>query len=154
VGDDAVPICSRACEVASIACASALVAVTACGTGIGQTFEPGVEHIPGPGFFLIRVVPADAIDDRGISFTGNGDRTVLFHSHRGQDRFLSGLDLPSTLRAQVDGLDCSGSIDIVSDLEYDGTLTIDGDTCELRLDLVHRTETVDHQLEDGAPVAS
>lgn len=139
---------------APVACAIALVAVTACGTGIGQTFEPGVEHIPGPGFFLIRVVPADAIDDRRISFTGNGDRTVLFHSHRGQDRFLSGLDLPATLRATVDGLECSGSIEMVSDLEYDGTLTIEGDACELRLDLVHRTGTVDHQLEDGGPVAS
>jgi hypothetical protein len=43
---------------------------------------------------------------------------------------------------------------MVSDLEHDGTLTIKGDACELRLDLVHRTETVDHQLEDGGPVAS
>ena len=139
---------------APVACAIALVAVTACGTGIGQTFEPGVEHIPGPGFFLIRVVPAEAIDDRRISFTGIGDTTVLFHSHRGQDRFLSGLDLPATLRATVDGLECSGSIEMVSDMEYDGTLTIEGDACELRLDLVHRTGTVDHQLEDGGPVAS
>jgi hypothetical protein len=64
------------------------------------------------------------------------------------------VDLPSTLRAHVDGLDCTGSIEMVSDLEHDGTLTIKGDACELRLDLVHRTETVDHQLEDCGPVAS
>jgi len=43
---------------------------------------------------------------------------------------------------------------MVSDMEYDGTLTIEGDACELRLDLVHRAGTVDHQLEDGGPVAS
>ena len=138
----------------ALAVAVGIVTVVGCGTGIGRTFEPGVEHVPGPGYFLVRIVPADAIDTRHITLAGNGDRTILFLSHRGDERFLSGVDLPSTLRAHVDGRECSGSIEIASDVEYDGTLTIDGDACALRLDLAHRPETVDHQLEDDGPMAS
>ena len=78
----------------------------------------------------------------------------MFLSHRGQDRFLSGLDLPSTLRAHVDGLECEGSIEMITDMEYDGTLTIEGARCDLWLDLAHRPETIDHQLEDDGPMAS
>lgn len=130
-----------------------LVATTGCGS-IGRTFEPGDEQVPGPGYFLIRVVPAEAIDTRQIEFSGYGDRTVLFLSHRGEERFLSGTDLPSTLRAHVDGHECSGAIEMFTDVEYDGTLTIDGVTCELRLDVSHPAGTVDHQLEDDGPVAS
>jgi hypothetical protein len=129
-------------------------AVAACGIGVGRTFEPGVEHVPGPGIFLIRVVPADAIDTRQIKFTAYGDETVLSQSRRGDERFLSGLDLPSTLRVLVDGRVCAGSIDMVSDMEYDGTLTIGDATCELRLDLAHRAGTIDHALEDDGPIAS
>jgi hypothetical protein len=131
-----------------------LVVLAGCGTGVGTTFEPGVEHIPGPGTFLVKVVPGDAIDDRRIRLSAYGDHTVLFRAHRGDDRYLIGTDLPSTLRAHVDDSDCSGSIDLVSDIEYDTTLTIDGEGCELRLDASHRTGAIDHQLEDDGPMAS
>ena len=131
-----------------------LVVLAGCGTGIGATFEPGVEHIPGPGTFLVKVVPGDAVDDRRIRLSAYGDHTILFLAHRGIDRYLSGVDLPSTLRAHVDGADCSGSIDLASDMEYDATLTIDGDRCDLKLDLSHRTGTIDHRLEDEGPMAS
>jgi hypothetical protein len=131
-----------------------LFAIPACGTGIGQTSEPGVEHIPGPGFFVIRVVPGDAIDARRIEFPAYGDRTVKFPGRNGADRYLTGISLPATLTAVVDGQQCVGSIAILSDVEYDGTLTIDGPGCELRLDLAHRAGTIDHHLEDDGPIRS
>ncbi|HET8784741.1 MAG TPA: hypothetical protein VFM38_03840 [Candidatus Limnocylindrales bacterium] len=137
-----------------VALTLALFVASACGTGIGATFEPGVEHVPGPGSFVVKVVPGDAVDDRRIRFSAYGDHTVLFVAHRGDDRYLLGGDLPSTLRAHVDGADCSGSVDLVSDMESDATLTIDGQRCDLRLDLSHRAGTVDHMLEDDGPMAS
>jgi hypothetical protein len=123
-----------------------------CATGIGQTFEPGVEHVPGPANFVIRILPPEVADR--VSFTGYGDRVVLFSASRGTERFLLGTDLPSALRARVDGRDCSGSIEMVSDMEYDGTLTIQGVDCDLRLDQAHRVGVVDHRLQDNGPVAS
>ena len=131
-----------------------LVVLAGCDTGIGATFEPGVEHIPGPGTFVVKVVPGRALDDRRIRLSAYGDHTVLFVAHRGDDRYLIGMDLPSTLRAHVDDSDCSGSIDLVSDIEYDTTLTIDGEGCELRLDASHRTGAIDHHLQDDGPMAS
>ena len=125
--------------------------LSGCGVSVGRTFEPGVEHIPGPANFLIRVEPPDAIDR--VAFTGYGGNVVLFAASRGEDRFLLGTDLPSNLRARVDGRDCAGSIAMVSDIEYDGTLTITAADCELHLDLAHRTGDVDHGLMDDGPVA-
>jgi hypothetical protein len=131
----------------------AMIVLSGCQAIVGQTFEPGVEHIPGPGNFLIRVEPPDAVDR--VSFTAyEGGNVVLFSASRGDERYLSGTDLPATLRARVDGRDCAGSIVMVSDVEYDGTLTISGSDCELRLDLAHRPGMVDHMLESEGPVAS
>ena len=113
-----------------------------------------MERVPGPGSFVVKVVPGEAIDTQQVRFSAYGDRTVLFASHRGEDRFLTGVDLPSTLRAHVDGRDCEGSIDLVTDIEADATLTIDDDGCELRLDLRHPTGAVDHHLDDDEPIAS
>lgn len=112
----------------------AVLVLGGCSARPGPTFEPGVEQLPGPGYFLIRIVPAVAIDTRRIALAGDGHKTVLFLSHRRDDRFLSGTNLPSTLRAQVDGRECVGSIEIATDIEFDGTLTIKSDGCELRLD--------------------
>jgi hypothetical protein len=128
--------------------------VAGCRTGIGATFEPGVEQIPGPGNFLVKVIPRDTVENRRIRFSGYGDHTIVFVAHRGEDRYLSGVDLPSTLRAHVDGMDCSGSIDLLSDMEYDANLTIDRESCELRLVLTHRAGTIDHRLEDDGPMPS
>jgi hypothetical protein len=128
--------------------ALALVAVSAC-----ASFEPEArELIPSPANFLIRIVPPTAVDR--VSFAAYGDNVVLFAAHRGDDRYLLGTDLPSTLRARVDGRDCTGSIEMVSGAEYDGTLTIDGGSCALRLDATHPADAVDHRLEDDGPVAS
>ena len=132
----------------------ALCVVSACASGIGATFEPGVEHLPGPGSFVVKVVPGAAVDDRRIRFSAYGDHTALFVAHRGNDRYLIGTDLPSTLRAHVDGADCSGSIDLVSDMESDATLTIDGERCDLTLDLSHPAGAIEHLLEDDGPIAS
>ena len=129
-----------------------MVVLAGCEAIVGQTFEPGVEHIPGPGNFLIRIEPPNAVDR--VSFSAYGDNVVLFAASRGDERYLSGTDLPSTLRARVDGRDCAGSIVMVSDVEYDGTLTITDSGCELSLDLAHRPGTIDHGLEGEGPVAS
>lgn len=123
-----------------------------CDQIVGRTFEPGVEHVPGPANFLIRIVPPEAVDR--VAFAGYGDRVVLFAARRGDERYLLGSDLPSTLRARVDGRDCVGSIVMVTDIEYDGTLTISADGCELRLDLAHGVGALDHALVDDGPVAS
>jgi hypothetical protein len=112
---------------------------------------PASSTSPGPANFVIRVEPPDAVDR--VAFAGYGDRVVLFAASRGDDRFLLGTDLPSTLRARVDGRDCAGSIEMVSDIEYDGTLTISASGCELHLDLAHRAGAVDHLLADDGPVA-
>jgi hypothetical protein len=129
-----------------------VVVLAGCNAIVGRTFEPGVEHIPGPANFLIRVEPPDAVDR--VAFTGYGDRVVLFAASRGDERYLLGSDLPSILRARVDGRACVGSIEMVSDIEYDGTLTISDADCELRLDLAHRVGAIDHALVDEGPVAS
>jgi hypothetical protein len=113
---------------------------------------PVVEHLPGPASFLIRVMPPDALDR--VAFAGYGDRVVLFAASRGEDRYLHGTDLPSTLRARVDGRDCIGSIEMTSGVEYDGTLAIDPTGCSLRLDEAHPLGAVDHGLSDDGPVAS
>ena len=121
----------------------------------GATFEEGVEHIPGPGNFVVRVEPSEAIDERSIVFTAYEDHpTVLFRARRAEHGFLSGLDLPSTLRASVDGIPCAGSMELVSDMEADGTLRVDADSCALALDLQHRTGAIEHHLEELGPVAS
>jgi len=130
----------------------AVFALAGCDAIADRTFEPGVEHVPGPANFLIRIEPPDAADR--VAFTGYGDSVVLFAASRGDERYLLGSDLPSTLRARVDGRECVGSIEMVSDIEYDGTLTISAAECELRLDLAHRVGTVDHALVDDGPVAS
>jgi hypothetical protein len=127
-------------------------ALSACRAGIGQTFEPGAEHVPGPANFLIRVEPPDAIGR--VAFTEHGDKVVLFKASRGEERFLLGTDLPSTLRARVDGRECTGSIEMVSDIEYDGTLTINASDCELHLDLAHRAGAANHGLVDDGPIPS
>lgn len=135
----------------------AAMAVVGCGSALpGATFQEGVELVPGPGFLLIRVDPPDAVGSRQIEVRGDepDSRMVLFASHRGADRFVSGLALPSTLTAWVDGLRCEGSIDVFTDVEYDATLTIDVDTCSLVVTLTHRPGTVDHRLEEDGPVSS
>jgi hypothetical protein len=117
--------------------------------GCGAT---GVEQIPGPASFLIRVEPPDAVDR--VAFAGYGDTVVLFAASRGEERYLLGSDLPSTLRARVDGQDCLGTIEMASGVEYDGTLALDATGCSLRLDESHPLGAVDHGLSDDGPVAS
>lgn len=130
----------------------AVFVLASCEAIAVRTFEPGVEHVPGPANFLIRIEPPDAADR--VAFSGYGDNLVLFAASRGAEHYLLGNDLPSTLRARVEGRDCAGSIAMVSDVEYDGTLTVTASDCELRLDLAHPVGSIDHGLEDDGPVAS
>lgn len=135
----------------------AAIAAIGCGSALpGATFQEGVELIPGPGILLIRVEPPEAVGSREIEVRGDEEdsRMVLFPSQRGADRFLSGVALPSTLTAWVDGLRCDGSIDVFTDVEYDATLRIDADSCFLTVTLTHRPGTVEHRLEEDGPVSS
>jgi hypothetical protein len=116
------------------------------------TFQDGVELVPGPAHFVIRIEPPEA--SPRVAFSGYGDTVVLFAASHGDERYLLGTDLPSTLQARVDGHDCTGSIEMVTDMEYDGTLRIDRDTCSLTLDRSHPTGAVEHDLVDDGPVAS
>lgn len=130
-----------------------LVAVVALVAGCGEaarTFEEGIEYVPGPASFVVRIEPPAAADTSRVEFTAYDDEPMrTFPSRRGVDRYLTGITLPSTLQARVDGSRCQGSIELLEDLEADATLTIAADGCELRLDLVHRLESIDHQLRDA-----
>lgn len=75
--------------------------------------------------------------------------TLTFPSRRDAKRYLTGTTLPSTLRARVDGAACEGNVELQEDLEADVTLTVTADGCTLRLDLLHRPGSIDHQLEDA-----
>lgn len=127
-----------------------MVAVVAgCGEA-ARTFEDGVEHLPGPATFVVRVDPGAAADASEIEFLAYDDAPMRTSpARRGAERYLTGITLPSTLRAHLDGVACRGSIDLMEDLEVDATLTVVAGGCELRLDLVHRLGSVDHQLRDA-----
>ena len=133
------------------------IGVTGCaGYSAGATFQDGVELQPGPAHVLIRIEPPHAATTRRIMLGSGevGGQIVLFASHRGTDRYLGGWDLSSTVTAWVDGTRCDGSLDLRSDLEYDGSLQIDGDECSLTLDRSHPLGAIDHALENDGPVAS
>jgi hypothetical protein len=124
-------------------------AVFACAMP-GQTFEPGVEHLPGPAAYVVAVEPPQAADAK-IELLMGETVTRNFPAERGEARYLTGISLPSTLTARVDGRPCGGSILIGEDLEADATLSVTADGCELRLDLLHRMGSIDHKLEDRGP---
>ena len=116
----------------------------------GRTFEPGVEHLPGPASYVVAVEPPQAADAK-IELLMDETVTRMFPAERGEARYLTGISLPSTLTARVDGRPCEGSIAIGEDLEADATLSVMADGCELRLDLLHRMGTIDHKLQDSGP---
>ena len=131
----------------------AVVAMVGLVAGCGEaarTFEDGVEHLPGPASFVVRIDPGAAADTSQIEFTAYDDEPMrAFSARRGVERYFAGTTLPSTLQARVDGAACRGSIELLEDLEADATLTIAADGCQLRLDLVHRSGSIDHQLQDA-----
>lgn len=128
-----------------------IVAVIVAGCAeAGRTFEDGVEHLPGPASFVVRIDPPAAADTSLIEFTAYDDEsTPTFPARRGVERFITGTTLPSTLQARVEGAACQGSIELLEDLEADVTLTVTADGCGLRLDLLHRPGSIDHQLQDA-----
>jgi hypothetical protein len=123
--------------------------MAACGMP-GQTFEQGVEHLPGPASYVVAVEPPSAADAK-IEMLMDETVTHMFPAERGEARYLTGIGLPSTLTARVDGRPCDGAIVIGEDLEADATLSVMADGCDLRLVLLHRTGTIDHKLEDSGP---
>jgi hypothetical protein len=131
-----------------------LAAVTfgGCGTGMGRTFEPGKEYVPGPAILVVRVVPPEARDTRRIELSTADGSVKAFRSHAGEDRFLTGVTLPSTLNASVDGVRCDGSMPVSGDIEYDATLRIDASGCSLQLDRSHPPDAIDHALQDDDPL--
>jgi hypothetical protein len=124
-------------------------AVAACAMP-GATFEPGVEQVPGPAFCVVAVEPPQAADAK-IELLMDGTVTRMFPAERGEARYLTGLSLPSTLTARVEGRECDGAIVIGENLEADATLSVTVEGCDLRLDLLHRIGTIDHKLDDSAP---
>jgi len=128
----------------------ALLGVVAACAMPSRTFEPGVEHLPGPASYVVAVEPPDSAD-ANIELLMDETVTRMFPAERGEARYLTGTSLPSTLTALVDGRPCDGAIVIGEDLEADATLSVMADGCTLRLDLLHRTGTIDHKLEDSVP---
>jgi hypothetical protein len=129
--------------------ALAVGAVAGCAMP-GQTFEPGVEHMPGPASFVVAIEPPFAVD-RSIELLMDATVTRTFLAERGESRFLTGLSLPANLTARVGGQVCEGAIGIAEDMEADATLSVLADGCDLRLDLLHRMGTIDHSLDDSTP---
>ena len=129
-----------------------------------RTFEPGVEHLPGPAWYLVRIEPDEAVEGRDIVILGDGEEVfrvadLLRSTDRaenhgnvlmtdGSRRFVDGISLPVVLSAAVDGVPCAGVLELVVDRETDATLSIDGDGCTLRRDRVHPPEVVDHGLRE------
>ncbi len=123
-------------------------AIAGCGDA-RRTFEEGVEHLPGPSSFVVRIEPTAAADRLAITFSAyDGDVVETHLAQRDERRYVIGTTLPSTLRAQVDGVDCDGEIDLPENTEADATLTIEATGCDLRLDLLHVYGTIEHGLED------
>ncbi len=129
-----------------------------------QPEETAFEGHPGPAYYLLTIEPDEAIDTRDIVLTIGGDlqvrpRALLgvtdlatsggadIHAKDGK-RLVHQIVAPGTLVASVDGVRCDGVVDQLEDMESDATLSIDGDTCALRLDRRHRMEDIDHRLDD------
>jgi hypothetical protein len=140
----------RLCPIRSLLVALPLVGAVAACAMPGRTFEPGVEHLPGPASYVVAVEPPDSAD-ANIELLMDDTVTRMFPAERGEARYLTGISLPSTLTARVDGRPCDGAIVIGEDLEADATLSVMTEGCTLRLDLLHRAGTIDHSLEDGVP---
>lgn len=140
----------RLCPNRSLLVTLPLVGAVAACAMPGLTFEPGVEHLPGPASYVVTVEPPAAVDAK-IELLMDETVTRMFPAERGEARYLTGISLPSTLTARVDGRPCDGAIIIGEDLEADATLSVKVDGCDLRLDLLHHTGTIDHKLEDSAP---
>ena len=100
--------------------------------------------------YVVTLDPPEAADAR-IELLMDETVTRVFPAERGEARYLTGISLPSTLTARVDGMPCAGAIVIGEDQEADATLTVLADRCELRLDLLHRAGTIDHELQDSPP---
>jgi hypothetical protein len=114
-----------------------------------QTFEQGVEHLSGPASYVVTIEPPAAIE-ANIELLMDETVTHTFPAKRGGARYLIGTSLPATLRARIGNRACDGAIVIAEDMEADATLSVEADGCDLRLDLLHRTGTIDHMLEDSA----
>jgi hypothetical protein len=138
-----------------LAVVGAMIVAGCAGSAPRATFQEGVELVPGPGYLLIRIEPPDAAATRQIRvMSGVDGRVVLFASHEGKDRYVSGMALPSTVTVWVDGNRCDGSLDVISEVEYDMTLKIDEIDCSLTFDRSHPPGAINHVLEDDGPVAS
>lgn len=122
--------------------------VAGCGDA-ARTFEPGVEHLPGPASVLAHIEPAAAVRTSLIELLTEDGSIRTFPGRRDDARYLSGTTLPATLRARVDGAPCTGEIDLIEDFQADVTLTVTPKGCDLRLDLQHPTGSIDHRLEDA-----
>ena len=123
------------------------VLVGGCGEA-ARTFEPGVEHLPGPASVVVRIEPAAAATTSLIELLTDDGSIRTFPGRRDDARYLSGTALPATIRAQVDEAPCTGEIDLIEDFQEDATLTVTPEGCDLRLDLQHPTGSIDHGLDD------
>jgi hypothetical protein len=147
VGDDDLV---RLAPIRSLLVTLPLVSAIAACAMPGRTFEEGVEHLPGSASYVVAVEPVAATDAK-IELLMDETVTRMFPAEHGEARYLTGIGLPSTLTARVAGRLCGGAIVIGENLEADATLSVRADGCDLRLDLLHRTGTIDHKLEDSVP---
>ena len=140
----------RLAPIRSVLITIPLVGAVATCAMPGRTFEDGVEHLPGPASYVVAVEPPAATDAK-IELLMDETVTRMFPAENGEARYLTGISLPSTLTARVDGRPCDGAIVIGENLEADATLSVRANGCDLRLDLLHRAGTIDHKLEDSVP---
>ncbi len=101
-----------------VAAAAALAGGAACDTSLGaRTFEPGVEHLPGPGYVDITTDPPRT--DRDLVFRLVGpDGQTGFQSDtvpRGQAANAHFIDLPGRHGLIVNGSPCAGSFMLETD---------------------------------------
>jgi hypothetical protein len=125
--------------------------------------ETAFEGLPGPAYLNLGTEPEAALLDQGIVLTMNGERqlrptAVLTAADLAATGGASIVSIdgrrqlhlitlpPSILTATVNGLACDRNVELSEDHEVDVTLVIDGDRCDLRLDLRHRDSDEVHGL--------
>jgi hypothetical protein len=126
------------------------VAVAGCAPAFrDRTFEPGVEHHPGPSAVILRILPAQTTDGGRIAlFMDDGHQMHTFLATDGQDRYVTTTTLPARIVVTVDGSPCGEPILLGGSQEVDATLTVGAGSCAVVIDQVHPYGAVDHRLED------
>jgi hypothetical protein len=120
---------------------SSAVWVASCGfpQGLTATFQPGVEALPGPGYFHLIAEPdraESAIDIRSVGSDGVESRVVnSFQS--GEVVEVDGTAFPGPRGLTVAGVECEGRFQVVQEMVTEVVLHMREDGCELTVVRIH-----------------